>query len=413
MHVDDPGAAHAGDARRRDRVGEAGLVAPRLDADHLEARASSVAGSMRTRSIAPAVARWPQLICAPSNAGPVGLDAANSRVAVAEHDLGVGADVDEQLHRRAAVRALGEHRRGGVGADVAGDARADVARRVREVEADVDAVRVDGSVGGQRERRMPSGVGSMPSTRWCMIGLPTSTTSSTRSRGRRRPRRAARRRARRAPSRTASVSSSVAARVHHHVRHPAHQVLAEPDLRVHPPAAGDDLAGRRGRRGDRRSWSSRRRPRCRARCRRSRARSRRPRRSRHGDRRRAAPAATAPCRRAEHGGSSVGDRRRRAGRRGPRRADEVTLRGRRRVRSAGELDVVQSARAGRSTTVGEVEVLAHDRAVHLARWAGRRRRRRRRSRPRSRAGCPGRAAGRRGSASSTRSTGRARARCDW
>ena len=39
-------------------------------------RGSSVTGSMRTRSIAPAVARCPQLIWAPSNAGPVGLDAA-------------------------------------------------------------------------------------------------------------------------------------------------------------------------------------------------------------------------------------------------------------------------------------------------------------------------------------------------
>ena len=34
---------------------------------------------MRTRSIAPGAARWPQLICAPSNAGPVGDDAASRR----------------------------------------------------------------------------------------------------------------------------------------------------------------------------------------------------------------------------------------------------------------------------------------------------------------------------------------------
>ena len=38
---------------------------------------SSDCGSMRTPSTAPAVARCPQLIWAPSNAGPVGLDAAN------------------------------------------------------------------------------------------------------------------------------------------------------------------------------------------------------------------------------------------------------------------------------------------------------------------------------------------------
>ena len=34
---------------------------------------------MRTRSIAPGAARWPELIWAPSKAGPVGLDAASNR----------------------------------------------------------------------------------------------------------------------------------------------------------------------------------------------------------------------------------------------------------------------------------------------------------------------------------------------
>ena len=43
-------------------------------------RGSSVSRSMRTRSIAPGAARWPQLICAPSNAGPVGLEHATSRL---------------------------------------------------------------------------------------------------------------------------------------------------------------------------------------------------------------------------------------------------------------------------------------------------------------------------------------------
>ena len=42
-------------------------------------RGSKLSGSMRTRSIAPGAARWPQEICAPSKAGPVGLDAASRR----------------------------------------------------------------------------------------------------------------------------------------------------------------------------------------------------------------------------------------------------------------------------------------------------------------------------------------------
>ena len=40
---------------------------------------SPEAGSILTRSMAPAVARWPALIWAPSNAGPVGLEAASTR----------------------------------------------------------------------------------------------------------------------------------------------------------------------------------------------------------------------------------------------------------------------------------------------------------------------------------------------
>ena len=43
-------------------------------------RGSSVATSMRTRSMAPGAARWPQLICAPSKAGPVGLEQASRRL---------------------------------------------------------------------------------------------------------------------------------------------------------------------------------------------------------------------------------------------------------------------------------------------------------------------------------------------
>ena len=41
-------------------------------------RTSNVSGSMRTRSMAPGAARCPQLICAPSNAGPVGLEQASN-----------------------------------------------------------------------------------------------------------------------------------------------------------------------------------------------------------------------------------------------------------------------------------------------------------------------------------------------
>ena len=59
-------------------------------------RGSSVSRSIRTRSIAPGAARWPQEICAPSKAGPVGEEQASRPLAVAEHDFRIGADVDDQ-----------------------------------------------------------------------------------------------------------------------------------------------------------------------------------------------------------------------------------------------------------------------------------------------------------------------------
>ena len=127
---------------------------------------TSVVRSIRTRSIAPAVARWPQLICAPSKAGPVGLDAANTGVAVAEHDLGVRADVDEQLGRptqrygpslsiAAAVSApTWPAMHGSRCAAAFGSPRPSASARVST-----------GSSVASSNGAVPSGVGSSPSTR--------------------------------------------------------------------------------------------------------------------------------------------------------------------------------------------------------------------------------------------------------
>ena len=62
-------------------------------------------GSTLTTSIAPSAARMPQRIAPPSNAGPAGAAVDRMRVAVAEHDLAVGADVDEQPGPLVAVHA--------------------------------------------------------------------------------------------------------------------------------------------------------------------------------------------------------------------------------------------------------------------------------------------------------------------
>ena len=155
-------------------------------------------------------------------------------VAVAEHDLGVRADVDDQVDLVAEVRALGQDHAGGVGAHVPGDAGQQVGTRAavhRAVRARV-AGRRSASSTASANGAPPSGVGSIPSTRWCMIGLPTSVISSTSSRSTPRSRASSAVSLARQP-RTTFVSSFSPARVHHHVRDAAHEVLAEADLRVH------------------------------------------------------------------------------------------------------------------------------------------------------------------------------------
>ena len=164
-------------------------------------------------------------------------------VAVAEHDLGVRADVDDELDdlatraaprrgsRRPCRRRRGRRctagrrpgRPGWVGRS-SSSARIVTARSV---------ARANGAE--------PSGIGSMPRRRWCMIGLPTIASSRIASRL--------------IPARFASWARSPlsaladgrghlarAAVVHHRVADPAHQVLAEPDLRVHHAGAGEDRA---------------------------------------------------------------------------------------------------------------------------------------------------------------------------
>ena len=81
--------------------------------------------------MAPGAARWPEEICAPSKAGPVGEEQASRRCAVAEHDLGIGADIDEERELVAGIGRLGEDHAGGVGADMAGDAAAACGRGAR------------------------------------------------------------------------------------------------------------------------------------------------------------------------------------------------------------------------------------------------------------------------------------------
>ncbi len=123
--IDDARPADAGDAGAGDLGGERGIVRPDLDPDHLEPRLEA------GRIDAHAFDRARRGPLTGADLRPLERRSRRARcrvltIAIAEHDLGVGADVDQQLHVLGPMRSLGQDRAGGVGPDVAGDARSDV-----------------------------------------------------------------------------------------------------------------------------------------------------------------------------------------------------------------------------------------------------------------------------------------------
>ena len=119
--LDDPRAADPGHARAR----EAGLVRPRVGADHAEPRLERLRidpdalDRARCRALAEGDLRALE-------SGPGRARGREQPFAVAEHDLGVRADVDDEVHLVAEMRGLGEDHPRGVRADVTRDAGEDV-----------------------------------------------------------------------------------------------------------------------------------------------------------------------------------------------------------------------------------------------------------------------------------------------
>ncbi len=149
--VDDAGPADTRDAGGGDGRGEPRLVAPRLDADHLDAGAQRLridAHRLDGTGGRPLPAAD---LCAFERRSGRARRRQQPR-AVAEDDLGIGADVDDEPHVLAAVGLLGEHGGRRVGADVAGDARRDVVGGHREVELEIAGAAADGVARRQRER---------------------------------------------------------------------------------------------------------------------------------------------------------------------------------------------------------------------------------------------------------------------
>ena len=142
-------------------------------------RGSSVSRSIRTRSMAPGAARCPDEIWAPSKAGPVGDEAASSRSRLPST---ISAFVPTSTTSRTSPSA-----RCGVSARITPAvsaptcpamhgstyARAPGCAVMPSSTAHVRTARSVASANGA----VPSGVGSMPSRRWCMIGLPTNASS--------------------------------------------------------------------------------------------------------------------------------------------------------------------------------------------------------------------------------------------
>ena len=154
---------------------------------------------------------------------------------VAEDDLGVGADVDREAHGLRAMRLLGQDHPGRVGADVAGDAGQDVDPAARvEVQVELGGGRADGPVGGQGEGRRAERDRVDPEEQ--VVHDRVADDGQFEDVGHRDPGRRGQA-GDEAVERLAHGAGHLAGAlvVHHRVRDPAHQVLAEADLRVHHP----------------------------------------------------------------------------------------------------------------------------------------------------------------------------------
>ena len=149
--LDDRRAAQAGDVECCGLLGEFGLVAPYVGTDHLEAGLVRVVvdPDALDRSGGRAHARR-DLRALERRAGRRGCGV--GALGRAEHDLGVGADIDHQLWFDGGVCAFVECGRRSVGADMAGDARADMAAGVGQAEIKISGSHVDRFADGERER---------------------------------------------------------------------------------------------------------------------------------------------------------------------------------------------------------------------------------------------------------------------
>ena len=151
--LDDARAANAGDAGASRRLGEAWIVRPEIAADHLEARLQRVAVDAQALDGAGRGALAATDLRALE--GGAGRRRAGEQArAIAEHDLGIGADIDDEAKLVAKDRRFAQDHGGGVGADMAADARQSVHEGARrDGKADIARRRVEAGIDRQREGR--------------------------------------------------------------------------------------------------------------------------------------------------------------------------------------------------------------------------------------------------------------------
>ena len=165
-------------------------------------------------------------------------------LAVAEHDLGIGADIDDQHGLVGPVRGFGEHDARRIGADVARDTRQDVDTRAGiDVELDVGRRHCQSAGGREREGRAAQ-LGRVDAEQQVVHDrvADEGSVENVAARDACLVRNLADQRVDRAAHGLGQLG--FAAGVHHDVGDPAHQIFAEADLRVHAPGRGHDDAAR-------------------------------------------------------------------------------------------------------------------------------------------------------------------------
>src|SRR6185437_13320159 len=152
-HFDDARAADPRDAGGLHGFLEPRLVGPQVGADDLEAR-------LERRRVDPyALDRARRGALATADLCTLERRAGRARAGeqalpVAQHDLGVGADIDEQRNFLAKVGPLGQYHTGCVSSDMAGYAGQRVRPRTAvQVQADLRGPKLQGFVGREREGR--------------------------------------------------------------------------------------------------------------------------------------------------------------------------------------------------------------------------------------------------------------------